>query len=161
MSSNKTLRAGWIAAALGFVPLTSSAGPDINTSDTFALKTSIQEVIGVREIEAGKYQSGIRKSNAALSKVSVNILRAPLLNNLCVAHIAINDLNSAKQRCDDAVQASDNAIARNNRAVLHCLSGNTKACAEDFTAALEQNNKSRLIEKNIRIMQQQYMVASN
>lgn len=116
------------------------------------LKTSAEEVNGVREIEAGDYVAGIRKTLAALHMSSAPSRRAPLLNNLCVAHIATGNLTTARQSCNDAVaSAATSAMAYNNRAVYYCMTGDADACRADLEKA-QQLSHHRLIRQNLDVL---------
>lgn len=126
------------------------------------LKTSVEEVNGVREIESGNYEKGIRKTIAALNLSSASPIRASLLNNLCVAYIASGDVATAKQSCDDAVTAAQgNAIAYNNRAVLNCLTSQPQACKADLEKAQQLNASNRVIKHNVAAASKQDLLASN
>lgn len=122
---------------------------------TMLLKTSIEEVNGVRDIEAGAYQKGIDKTTAALSKLTVASQRAPLLNNLCVAYLAVEQYQLADEACNSAVNANqNNPISLNNRAVYHYLTGNITASLADLKLAAEGNGLKALIANNTKVLGQ-------
>ena len=140
----------------------SNAVAETYQGQSLKLKTSVQDVNGVREIESGDYEKGIRKTLAALNLSSVTSLRAPLLNNLCVAHIASGNMTTAKQSCDDAVSAAHgSAIAYNNRAVLNCLTSQPQACKADLERAKQLNARNPLIEHNLEAASEQNLLARN
>ncbi len=146
----------------GLTLTASNAMAEDYKGQTLKLKTSVQDVNGVREIESGDYANGIRKTLAALNLSSVTSLRAPLLNNLCVAHIASGNMSTAKQSCNDAVNsAQGSAIAYNNRAVLNCLTSQPQACKADLEKAKQLNARNPLIKHNIEAASQQDLLASN
>lgn len=148
-----------IAAALTLP--TGLVSANVNTS-SLQLKTSIQEVNGVREIEAGDYTRGIAKTKANLSKVTVTSLRAPLLNNLCVAYIAQQDFQNAKQACDESVATGQNSdIALNNRAVFHYATGNVQASLDDLLAIKRSRQHKGLIASNLDIVRQNVLISQN
>lgn len=159
-----TLRSKSLFLAL-FAGLTFTASgtmAETYQGQTLKLKTSAQDVNGVREIESGNYEKGIRKTLAALNLSSVSSLRAPLLNNLCVAHIASGNMTIARQSCDDAVRAAQSsAIAYNNRAVLNCLTSQPQACKADLEKAKQLNTRNPLIKHNIEAASRQDLLASN
>ncbi len=68
----------------------------------------MRDVNGVREIEQGDFAKGIARTKATLARTSVSVNRLPLLNNLCVAYVAVGDLDSAKAHCNEAVDARSN-----------------------------------------------------
>ncbi|MCU7555355.1 hypothetical protein OCL06_12230 [Alteromonas sp. ASW11-19] len=126
------------------------------------LKTSIEDVNGVREIEAGEYVAGIRKTLAALNMSSAPSRRAPLLNNLCVAHIATGNLSTAQQSCNDAVaSAAGSAIAYNNRAVYYCLADRADACHADLEKAQQLSKEHRLIRQNLNAVADSDLLVSS
>lgn len=130
--------------------------------DNLQLKTSVEDVNGVREIETGDYQHGITRTLAALEKTTVPALRAPLLNNLCVAHIALGQSEEAEAACNEAVNAgSRNALAFNNRAILNYLRNDSKACVEDMEKAQALGRYNRVIQKNAEFIAQQNLLAKN
>lgn len=149
-------------AILLAAPISQASAYEMTTSAHLRLKTSVTEVNGVREIESGNFEKGIRKSIASLSKSSASTLRKPLLDNLCVAHIAINDLNKAQQYCDSAVNTGKpSAISYNNRAVLHYVVGNMQASAEDINVAEELANIKNITKHNGAIINQRSMISKN
>ncbi|MBD3586248.1 hypothetical protein HHX48_10905 [Salinimonas sp. HHU 13199] len=149
LPGRKLLISSFLAASVCAVPSAlASAG-----HSSLQLKTSVEDVNGVREIESGNYESGIRKTHAALAKTSVGSRRAPLLNNLCVAHIASGDTASAESVCDQAVDTANNkAIALNNRAILKCTSGEPAGCHQDLKQANALASHNHLISKNFALV---------
>jgi hypothetical protein len=75
---------------------------------------------------------------------------------LCVAHLAINDMEQANQYCQAAVNTGRaSAISYNNRAVMHYVLGNFKASLEDLNAASSQGRFQYLVAANLKIVKQQ------
>ena len=139
-----------------------TAGSGLLASSGLRVKTSMAEVIGVREIESGKLEQGIRKSQAALSKASIASLRKPLLDNLCVAHLAINNLQQAGQYCQAAVTTGKaSAISYNNRAVMYYVLGNLEASLEDLDAATHLGKFQKMVAGNLKIVNQQNIFSKN
>lgn len=151
-----------VLAILVTIPASQASTIDITAGSRLLVKTSLAEVIGVREIESGKFEQGIRKSKAGLAKTSVSSLRQPLLDNLCVAHLAINDMQQASQFCHAAVNTGKgSAISYNNRAVMHYVSGNLAASLEDLDAASDFGNFQSLVEGNMRLVNKQNTLSKN
>lgn len=151
-----------VLAILVTMPVSHSANADATISSSLVVKTSVAEVIGVREIESGRFDSGIRKSKAGLSKTSTASLRRPLLDNLCVAHLAINDMAQANKYCHAAVNTGKgSAISYNNRAVMHYVSGNLAASLEDLDAASNFGHFQNMVQGNMRIVNQQNILSKN
>lgn len=131
-------------------------------NDSFRLKTSIEDVNGVREIESGNYAKGVKRTQAALAKTTVSARRSPLHNNLCVAYVAMGDLSAAKQHCEAAVETSnESVVALNNRAVMHCLTENHPACIADLTKAQQKSKQQSLVQQNLLVAKQQDLFSKN
>jgi hypothetical protein len=151
-----------VFAMLMTMPVSQASATDTTAGSRLMVKTSVVEVIGVREIESGKYEQGIRKSKAGLARTSTASLRKPLLDNLCVAHLAIKDMEHANQYCHAAINTGKaSAISYNNRAVMHYVSGNIEASLEDLEAASEFGSFQIMVERNLRIVNQQNMLSKN
>jgi tetratricopeptide (TPR) repeat protein len=151
-----------VIAMLMIMPVSQSSATDATAGSRLTVKTSVSEVIGVREIEAGKFQQGIRKSKAALARTSNVSLRKPLLDNLCVAHLAINNMEQANQYCQAAVATGKaSAISYNNRAVMHYVLGNVEASLEDLDAASKHARFQNMVAANLKIVDQQNMLNKN
>jgi len=143
-------------------PFSQSFAKIDNTVSKLSVKTSVQDVNGVREIEAGNYAAGIRKSEAALAKVTVNHLRKPLLDNLCVAHLALENKEKASLYCNKAVDTGQpSAISFNNRAVMHYMNGDIEASLVDLEQAQALGSFSKLVKANINLLEKYNMLSSN
>ena len=107
-----------------------------NAGEPMRLKTSDREVYGSRDIESGKYAAGIQKLEIALARSGTRLDRASVLNNLCVAYVAIAEYDSASSYCDLAVEAGyDLDLAYNNRGVLNYTVGNVEDGIRDLDFA--------------------------
>lgn len=139
-----------------------SSSSRLSSISRLTVKTSVAEVIGVREIESGKFEQGIRKSKAALTKTSNMSLRKPFLDNLCVAHLAINNMEQATQYCKAAVNTvKASAISYNNRAVMHYVLGNVQASLDDLDAASQHRRFQNMVASNLKIVEQQNILNNN
>ncbi|MFT6899074.1 MAG: hypothetical protein ACJA13_003505 [Paraglaciecola sp.] len=151
-----------VLAMLMIMPISQASATDVTAGSRLMVKTSVAEVIGVREIESGDFEQGIRKSKAALAKTSIATLRKPLLDNLCVAHLAINDMVQANQYCQAAINTGEtSAISYNNRAVMHYVLGNIEASLEDLDAASSFGSRQNMVVRNLRIVNQQNILSNN
>jgi tetratricopeptide (TPR) repeat protein len=149
-------------AMLLVVPINQVSATELASSTKLRLKTSVTEVNGVREIENGNFEKGIRKSLASLNKSSATPLRKSLLDNLCVAHIALNDLQQAEQYCNSAVSlGKPSAISYNNRAVMYFVLGDMQASLEDIDAANELASFKTIVKHNGAIINQQKFLTNN
>ena len=114
------------------------------------LKTSDREVYGTREIESGAYAAGIEKLELALARAGTRHRRAPILNNLCVAYVAIQDMESADIYCQLAVENGYNLdLAYNNRGVMNYVAGNIEACVQDLDLAVKLGLGYGVAKKNL------------
>jgi hypothetical protein len=151
-----------VLAMLMIMPVSQASATDATAGSRLMVKTSVAEVIGVREIESGDFEQGIRKSKAGLAKTSMATLRKPLLDNLCVAHLAINDMVQANQYCQAAINTGEtSAISYNNRAVMHYVLGNIEASLEDLDAASTFGNFQKIVARNLTIVDQQNLLSKN
>ena len=151
-----------ILAMLMIVPVSHASATDATAGSRLMVKTSVAEVIGVREIESGKYEQGIRKSKAGLAKTSTASMRKPLLDNLCVAYLAIKDMEQANQYCQAAINTGKaSAISYNNRAVMHYVLGNLEASLEDLDEASSFGSFQNLVDSNLRIVSQHTILSKN
>jgi hypothetical protein len=151
-----------VLAILVIMPTSQALAIDATAGSRLKVKTSVAEVIGVREIESGKLQQGIRKSKAALAKTSTTTLRKPLLDNLCVASLAINDMKQANQYCQAAVNTGKaSTISYNNRAVMHFVLGDVQASLEDLEAASSHGRFQNMVASNLEIVNQQNLLSKN
>ena len=151
-----------VLAILMIMPVSQASASDAMKVSRLMVKTSVAEVIGVREIESGKFEQGIRKSKAGLTKTSTASLRKPFLDNLCVAHLAINDMEQANQYCQAAIDTGKaSAISYNNRAVMHYVLGNVEASLEDLDAARKFVSFQDMVGRNLSIVNRQNLLSKN
>ena len=151
-----------VLAMLMTMPVSQASATDATAVSQLMVKTSVAEVIGVREIESGKMEQGIRKSMAALARTSTTSLRKPFLDNLCVAHLAINNMEQANQYCQAAVNTGKaTTISYNNRAVMHHVSGNFEESLEDLNTASQLGKFQNMVAGNLKIVSQQKGFSKN
>lgn len=150
-----------IATLMVATPLSQSLATENSVTNKIAVKTSVVEVNGVREIEAGNYQRGIRISEAALAKASVAPLRKHLLDNLCVATLAVGNMQHAHRYCNEAVNTGHpTSISHNNRAAMHYMSGNFAASLDDLEIAGVLGSFAKMVEKNTALVSKKTMLSS-
>jgi tetratricopeptide (TPR) repeat protein len=151
-----------VLAILMIMPVSQASATVATPGSRLMVKTSVADVIGVREIEAGNFEQGIRKSKAGLAKMPTAFLRKPLLDNLCVAHLAIKDMEQAKQYCQGAINTGKaSAISYNNRAVMHYVLGNIEASLEDLDAAITFGGLDKMVGRNLMIVNQQNLLSKH
>ena len=149
-------------AMLLVMPASQALASGTTSGSQLIVKTSVAEVIGVREIESGNLEQGIRKSKAALAKSSTVSLRKPLLDNLCVANLAISNMEQASQFCNAAVNTGKSSvISYNNRAVMHYVLGNLEASLEDLDEASNHGRFQNMVADNFKIINQQSMMSDS
>lgn len=145
-----------LAALATIMPASQVSATNTTLVSQLMVKTSVVDVLGVREIESGSFEKGIRRSKAGLAKTSAGSLRKPLLDNLCVAHLAIKDMEQASQYCHAAINAGKtSAISFNNRAVMHYVLGDVEASLDDLDAASKFGSFQNMVGRNLRIVSQQ------
>lgn len=151
-----------VLAMLIIMPASQALASNTTAGSQLMVKTSVAEVIGVREIESGNLEQGIRKSKAALAKSSTVSLRKPLLDNLCVANLAISNIEQANQFCNAAVNTGKTSvISYNNRAVMHYVMGNLEASLEDLDEASSHGRFQNMVAGNLKIVNQQNMLSNH
>jgi hypothetical protein len=151
-----------VLAMLMIMPVSQTSAMDVTAGSQLMVKTSVAEVIGVREIEAGKFEQGIRKSKATLAKITIASLRKPLLDNLCVATLAIKDMAQANQYCHAAVNTGKaSAISYNNRAMMHYVLGNIEASLEDLDEASRFGIFQNMVARNLMIVNKRNILSKN
>jgi tetratricopeptide (TPR) repeat protein len=132
-----------------------------NAAEPMRLKTSDREVYGTRDIESGQYVAGIEKLEIALARSATRLDRGPVLNNLCVAYVAIAEYDSASTYCDLAVETGyDLDVAYNNRGVLNYTVGNVEDGIRDLEFAtklakgygVSKGNLARALDQDIDSM---------
>jgi hypothetical protein len=161
MKTAITLFSPAVLAMLIMMPIGQISASDASVTKLM-VKTSEADVIGVREIESGKFEQGIRKSKAALAKTTIAAIRKPLLDNLCVAHLAVKNMKQANQYCNDAVNTGKaSAISYNNRAMLHYVLGNVEASLEDLDEATKLGMFKNMIGRNLSIVNKRNILSKN
>jgi predicted O-linked N-acetylglucosamine transferase (SPINDLY family) len=151
-----------VLAMLMILPASQASAMGATAGSQLVVKTSVAEVIGVREIETGNLEQGIRKSKAALAKSSTVSLRKPFLDNLCVANLAISNMEQANQYCNAAVNTGKaSVISYNNRAVMHYVMGDLEASLEDLNEASNHGRFQNMVADNLKIVNQQSLLSKN
>ena len=125
-------------------------------ADRFRLQASDAEVYGTRSIERGEYNEAAGKLDLALELAGdARMMRAPVLNNLCVAYTMQGELERADAYCDDYVaNGRELDLAYNNRGVVAAARGDYAAAVANFEAALKQNPADVVARDNLRLAQQ-------
>lgn len=129
----------------------------VMAADNYQLQTSESEVYGTRTIERGEFERGAEQLNVALSVAGdARVLRAPVLNNLCVAYTMKGQLEQADAFCNDYVaNGRELDLAYNNLGVLAIAQGNLPAAISSFEAAIRENSSDQIARQNLRRAQQQ------
>jgi len=140
------------AVALAALCVTSNA----LAASQFRMQTSDAEVYGTRAIERGEYAEATEKLDLALELVGdARMMRAPVLNNLCVAYTMKGDLEQANAYCDEYVSnGRELDIAYNNLGVVAAARGDYSRAVASFEAALEENPADVIVRDNLNLAQQ-------
>ncbi|AWL11997.1 hypothetical protein HMF8227_01522 [Saliniradius amylolyticus] len=148
-------------AAITLAAFTASGSP----SGSLELKTSYADVYGVRDVEAGNYQTGVQKLSQFKAKTSHRGELADINTNLCVAYISQGDLQQATTTCSEAVKMytskREKSIAYNNLAVLSYLQGDAKASVENLEMAAYLNPHNDITARNLERVLARSQFASN
>ena len=121
----------------------------------FRMQTSDAEVYGTRAIERGDYTEAADQLDLALELAGdARMMRAPVLNNLCVAFTMKSELDQAAAYCDEYVtNGRELNIAFNNRGVVAAAQGNYADAVANFEAALDENPSDVVARDNLRLAQ--------
>jgi len=110
-----------LAAATFMVPGAAIAA-DAPTALTVKTTTNGYVKMSVKAFKKGEYARSIAYSNRALNDGLSKSRRAIVYNNLCAAHAAIDDMESAAQTCDMALELKPGfELAENNKTALTVL----------------------------------------
>lgn len=141
-------------SAIALVALGMAA--NVASASQFRLQTSDNEVYGTRAIERGDYADAADKLDLALELAGdAHMMRAPVLNNLCVAYTMQSELDEAAAYCDEYVaNGRELSLAHNNRGVVAAARGNYAKAVMSFEAALEENPADVIARDNLRLAQQ-------
>ena len=122
----------------------------------FQLQTSEDEVYGTRFVEQGAFEEGTDRLKLALELAgTARMMRAPVLNNLCVAYTMESRLDEAQAYCNDYVSnGRELGLALNNRGVLNWARGDVQAAIADFEGAVSENGASQIAQQNLRLARQ-------
>ena len=111
------------------------AGVTTASAESWELRTADDEVIGTKDIEAGRIDKGIRVLENRLSSAKYP-LKSAVLVNLCLAYTVKRDYETAMDYCNKAVSLRANGVdGYNNRGVIHALQGDFAAAISDFRKA--------------------------
>jgi Flp pilus assembly protein TadD len=139
-------------------------------ADSFALHVSVHDNhAGSSELLEGKFVVGERRTKTALrmeqSISGDSVTSAELYNNLCIAQIKRNSLDTARTTCKRAVSHAMRmvagigqdplalkrvkAAALSNRGVLNMLNGNLDRALADFNRASQLSPSLETVQLNI------------
>jgi tetratricopeptide (TPR) repeat protein len=129
---------------------------NVATASQFRLQTSDAEVYGSRAIERGEYAKAAEKLDLALELAGdAHMMRAPVLNNLCVAYTMQSDFEQAAEYCNEYVEnGRELSLAFNNRGVVAAARGDYAMAVMNFEAALEENPADVIARDNLSLAQQ-------
>ena len=121
------------------------------------LDTNTRIEAGQRALRAGDAERAIRLINKGLKGDMSDRQRAVALNNLCIAYEMAGDIDAAIEACDAALELRPNWwLAFNNRANAHYAGGDYLAALGDYETALELNPGSKILAKNIALVESRY-----
>lgn len=149
-TAGKNFRTGLLMLALGFA-LTGTA-----QAGSLRMQLSDSGAYGERALLNGDYAEAARRLEYALELAGeARSLRAPILNDLCIAYTLLGQTERALARCDAAVAAGrDRGRALNNRAVARIAAGDVDGAAADLRAALTAPGAPAAARVNLRLVTQ-------
>jgi tetratricopeptide (TPR) repeat protein len=141
---------------IAFTLLSIGLSGNAMAAEQFELLASDAEVYGTRAIERGEYAEAADKLGLALELAgNAHMMRAPVLNNLCVAYTMQQKLDQAAAYCDEYVaNGRELSIAYNNRGVVSAAIGDFASAVANFEASLDENPADAVARKNLRLAQQ-------
>jgi tetratricopeptide (TPR) repeat protein len=99
---------------------------------------------GAEAIRSGQYEEGIRLTKLGLDRPASPRDRAAALSNLCAAHAAKNEPDTAIGYCTESLGINDaNWRAYSNRAFAHYLKRQFEQADSDLDVALSINPNAR------------------
>lgn len=152
-TSGMTTMAGILALTLaGSIAGISSAAAQ---APAFVLQTTDRAMYGTRQVDEGRFADGAERLEKMLAVAgSSRKLRAPALNDLCVAYTMLGELDAAAARCEASVaNGRELGIALNNRGVQRVAAGDYEGGVRDFFAALEAGGARLAAEQNLALAQ--------
>lgn len=146
----KSFITGSLMLALSMV-LTATA-----QAGSLRMQLSDSGAYGERALLNGDYAEAARRLEYALELAGeARSLRAPILNDLCIAYTLLGQTERALARCDAAVAAGrDRGRALNNRAVARIAAGDVDGAASDLRAALSAPATPAAARVNLRLVTQ-------
>lgn len=128
---------------------------EASDKEAFELIVHETELPGTREIEAGKYERAVKllESRLGTGKLAKS-RKTPLLIDLCVANIMIDELDRATDYCQRAVENGwSRGLAYNTRGVLNIAKRDYEAALVDFDAAVKASGTEGVASRNFRRVQ--------
>ena len=164
--NTRTLHRPLPALAAAAVALLGSAVPAAEPPSHNFVLTAYSNARGGKELVSGDYTAAAQTLRYHQGFATSE--PGSISNNRCVALAVTKQWDAAKAACDDAVRAAqfekatlpayqywarhlENdylAVALSNRAVLHWLSSNSAAAADDLKKAAALSPKSSVVERN-------------
>jgi Tfp pilus assembly protein PilF len=122
---------------------------------TFTLQTADQVLFGTEQVDRGRFEAGAARLETILELAGTSRqLRAPVLNDLCVAYTMLGNFAAAGQLCEENVRnGRDTGLALNNRGVFRIAAGDYAGAARDFAAAIEAGGAARVATANLQLAQ--------
>lgn len=125
-----------------------ATAPVSANAESWELRMAEQEVMGTRDVEAGRIDKGIRVLEFYLTRARFEE-KGPFLTNLCATYTIKRDYETAKVYCDRGVELnSSSEESANNRGVLNAVQGNLNAAMSDFSRAGSENASTQGSSRN-------------
>ncbi len=140
---------------LAFAVLLVAASAMGQATGPLELVTQSNDIYGVRMVETGRYEEGIKRLNIILKTVKSGSRRTPVLINLCAAHTMLRQFEKAEAYCDEAVSMGwSKGPSLNNRGVMKMARGDYAEAAADFEQARKLRGAKAVSKRNFERAQQ-------
>jgi tetratricopeptide (TPR) repeat protein len=148
----RRLMLAFCAAALAMVQSVTT-----QAEDKFEMMVHETDLYGARDIETGDYDVGIERLLIRKGGPGQPLRVSSAVSiDLCVAYTMTEQMNKAKEACDEAVESGwYSGLAYNNRGAFHIASGNYEAAIRDFQSATEGNGADKIASRNLQRAQVQ------
>ena len=123
-------------------------------ADGFPFRAVYADVPGANEVEAGKFQAGIKILEDQLNQVEQGN-SGDIWATLCAAYIVSGSLDQAERPCNKAVELDPTYCALNNQGVFRVFKGDLSGAREDFERVRPRQLEAyleELMKKNVRVV---------
>lgn len=114
-------------------------------AENYPLRVVYADVPGTEEIEAGRFEAGIRILQAELKKVDT-LESGDIWSTLCATYVVTRAYSDARTPCDKAVEIEPTYAALNNRGVYRAFVGDFYGARQDLDRARPLQLEAYIVE---------------